>query len=263
MGRTPQVWLWPLWIAVLAGPALADTADSPQEHRFTAGDGVQLFGYLYSPVQLRHQELILCFHQARGDGRGEYAPIAHHLNREGYEVFVVDQRSGGRQFGGINQTVEQLGVSSGYCEAYPDLEAAYAYVHALRPHRPLVIVGSSYSAALVLRLAAARPPMLAGVLSFSPATGGPLTKCSGEELSGAIEVPVFVARPQQEMRYDAVKRQMRLFRQQGHQVFVANPAVHGASMLVESRVEAKVDSTWSAVRLFLRKLEDQPRDRGR
>jgi alpha-beta hydrolase superfamily lysophospholipase len=243
-----------MWITALA---FAETPKPPQAHLFSAGDGVELHGYLYSPEKLEHDALIIAFHQARGDGRGEYAPIAEQLNAEGYEFFAVDQRSGGRQFGGINQTVEKLGKSTGYCEAYSDLEAAYSYVHAMRPQRPLVIVGSSYSAALVLRLAAVHPPMLAGVLAFSPASGGPLAECRGEDVSDQIDVPVFIARPKQEMQYDSIKKQAERFRHQGHEVFVANPAVHGASMLVKERVEANVDATWSAVRLFLRGLEDQ------
>jgi hypothetical protein len=44
---------------------------------------------------------------------------------------------------------------------------------------------------------------------------------------------------------------MQLFRNQGHQVFVADPGEHGSSMLVEERVGASIEATWEKVREFL------------
>lgn len=245
----------PTLLIALLLVALAASADAQEHHRFLSADETEVHAYLYAPERVAHNLTILAFHQAQGDARGEYGPIAERLVELGYEVMAVDLRSGGDRFGGENQTVRDLGHSTGYCEAMPDVESAYSYLHSIRPKRPIVIMGSSYSAALVLRLAAVNPPRLAGVVSFSPASGGPLEKCSGEEVSDAIEAPVLVFRPASEMEIESVQKQAQVFEQQGHEVYVADPGVHGASMLVEERVDARVEATWSKLIEFLRKAE--------
>lgn len=245
-----------------AGTALARPAEEtarpnrqPEHHLLQADDEVLVHAYRYAPERITRDLVVLAFHQAQGDARGEYAPIAARLNELGYEVFAVDQRSGGERFGGPNQTVRDLGRSTGYCEAMADLEAAYSYLRSIRPGRSVVVFGSSYSAALALRLATQNPPDLAGVVPFSPASGGPLEDCRGEEVSGEIDAPVLVFRPASEMEIDSVQEQAKLFEDQGHEVFVADPAVHGASMLVAERVDARVEATWSRLLLFLREIE--------
>jgi alpha-beta hydrolase superfamily lysophospholipase len=195
--------------------------------------------------------LILAFHQGGASGEAEYGPIAARLNREGFDVLAVDQRAGGSLFGGVNRTVRDQGGETGYCEAAPDLEGALAYARAERADLPIILWGSSYSAALVLRLAATNPEAVVAVLAFSPASGEPMTGCRGEEVSHDIDVPVLALRPRGEMEREPVAMQMQLFRNQGHQVFVADPGEHGSSMLVEERVGASIEATWEKVREFL------------
>lgn len=252
--RTPSL------LTVLLLVALAASAHAQEHHRFLADDEVEVHAYLYAPERVSHNLTILAFHQAQGDARGEYGPIAERLVELGHEVMTVDLRSGGDRFGGENQTVRDLGRSTGYCEAMPDLEAAYSYLHSIRPQRPIVILGSSYSAALVLRLAAENPPNLAGVIPFSPASGGPMEACRGEEVSEQIEAPVLVFRPASEMKIESVQKQAEVFEKQGHEVHVSDPGVHGASMLVEERVDARVEATWSKLIEFLRQAERRATD---
>ena len=65
------------------------------------------------------------FHQAGANAKGEYSTIIPKLLTEGFNVFAVDQRTGGQTFGKHNRTVAEISANRyGYCDAYPDLEAA-------------------------------------------------------------------------------------------------------------------------------------------
>ena len=225
-----------------------------QQVVFPAPDGGEVHATWY-PAEGGARAVILAFHQGGASGEAEYAPIAPALNAAGFTVLAVDQRAGGELFGGTNRTAAARGDDPGYCDAMPDLEGALAYARAERPGEPLVLWGSSYSAALVLRLAGAEPEGVAGVLAFSPASGGPLAACRGEEVSGAIDAPVLILRPAGEMERPSAVEQAETFRRQGHRVFVADPGTHGSSMLVEERVGGPTAGTWQVVMAFLEALD--------
>jgi pimeloyl-ACP methyl ester carboxylesterase len=113
---------------------------------------------------------ILLFHQA-GWSRGEYREIAPKLVDKGYRVMAVDQRSGRAVNGVRNEThrravQEKLGTD--YLDAYGDLQAALTHVRTKLGAKRVVVWGSSYSASLVLRLAAEHPSEVSAVVSFSP-----------------------------------------------------------------------------------------------
>jgi len=234
---------------LVVGLVLATAPARAQDVSFPASDGETVHATWYPTDD--PSAVVLAFHQGGASGRAEYAPIAERLNDAGYTVLAVDQRAGGARFGGINRTVEARGGETGYCEAAPDLEGALRYTREKSGHTPIVLWGSSYSAALVLRLAATRPEGVAAALAFSPASGGPMAECRGEGVSGEIEVPVLVLRPRGEMARDSAIRQFERFRAQGHRTFVAEPGTHGSSMLVEERVGAPVEATWGEVLAFL------------
>jgi len=216
-------------------------------------DGVTVYGDLYRAERAVTAPVILLFHQGGGDSRGEYGPIAERLIAAGYHAFAIDQRRGGNRFGEPNRTVEALDDAEyGYCDAYPDLEAALTKVRDLGFTGPVVAWGSSYSAALVFRLAAEHPDDVSAVLAFSPASGGPLADCAPRLFSGEIEVPVLALRPASEMEVPSVPAQMERFRADGHATYVADPGLHGSSMLVAERVGADTEKTWSVVMSFLK-----------
>ena len=234
------------------GSQLSRPAIAQQEISFLAADSVRVVAHLFSEgADETDRPLIVAFHQAGSNGRGEYAPIADRLLAEGYDLLAVDQRSGGERFGSENLTVAGIGESSDYCAAIPDLRAAVNAARDLRPGVPLVIWGSSYSAALVLRVAAEAPPGVVAVLAFSPASGGPMADCRAEEVSDRITIPVLVTRPASEMEHESVTDQAALFRNQGHSLYVSDPGTHGSSMLVAERVEGDVEATWRVVLDFL------------
>ena len=113
---------------------------------------------------------ILLFHQA-GWSRGEYKETAPKLNKLGFNCMAVDQRSGGEVNGVTNQTKLEADMAkkkTTYIDALPDMEAAVKYVKKNFPKSKLVLWGSSYSAALVIKLAGDNAGLIDGVLAFSP-----------------------------------------------------------------------------------------------
>lgn len=244
--------------AFVSGPMAKDDAHHDVV-RFMAEDNVWVNADIYTVEKGKRAPMVLLFHQAGSNGRAEYAYHIPKLIDNGYNVLVVDQRSGGGEFGGENRTVTgESGEEYTYCEAYPDLEAALEYVVDEGFSGSRYAWGSSYSAALVLRLGMEHPDKLAGVVSFSPAVGKAMAPCSTTVYITNIEIPTFIAVPSFEVtRYRGTsKRKTRKMVAAAadyvDEMYVAEPAVHGASMLDPSRVGGEVDKHWSAVLEFMR-----------
>ena len=154
--------------------------------------------------------------------------------------------------GGTNRTVAAAGDENySYCDAMPDLEATVDYAVGNHLGSPLFVWGSSYSAGLVVRLAAERPDDVDAALAFSPASGGPMADCSPNDAATAVKQPLLILRPASEMSRESVATQFELFESEGHQTYVAEHGVHGSSMLNEARTGQPTDDTWDAVLAFL------------
>jgi dienelactone hydrolase len=160
---------------------------------FNSTDGLVITAdvYMVSDVE---SPMILLFHQARFS-RGEYREIAPKLNALGYACMAVDQRSGDKVNGVINQThimAEKNGLATKYSDAYPDLVASLNYAKETYPNRKIIIWGSSYSSSLVFILAGENPDDISGVLSFSP---GEYFEYEGKKIvdfSSKVKCPVFI-----------------------------------------------------------------------
>jgi dienelactone hydrolase len=213
----------------------------------TAADGVKVYGTWYRAAHPK--ALILLFHQA-GSGSGEYATIAPKLVAEGYSALAIDQRAGDGMFG-ENRTAKQLGREAGYLDAKPDLEAALAW--AKDKKLPVLLWGSSYSAALVFLVAAEHPGEVAGVLAFSP---GEYLGTEGMVKAAAakVQVPVFVTSAKDPKEIDAARTIESAAPGAGNIQFVPQKGgVHGSSTLIASRNPAGAEENWDAVRAFLRR----------
>jgi len=234
--------------------SLNASASTPnaEEIQFLTSDGVNVFGYLYRGDADADAPLILLFHQSGGDARGEYEQLIGPLLDAGYQALAIDQRIGGTRFGGVNQTLAGVGDTEySYCDAYPDLEGALLYARKQGLTGKIVVWGSSYSAALVFQLAAREAGQIDAILAFSPGSGGPLADCAPRLYSGNLTLPVLALRPLSEMEVPTVPPQLDRFRDDGHQVYVADPGVHGSSMLNAERVGASTDESWRVVLDFL------------
>jgi len=231
---------------------------------FKSEDGVTIHGELYLAEESKAGPFLLLFpvSSGGGDGRSEYGPLVGRLMEAGFSALAIDQRVGGTFMGGINRTAQGIGRELPFCEAWPDLLAALRYAEDQGFTGPKIAWGSSYSGALVFRLAAEQGDRLAGVIAFSPASGPPMEQCRAEEFVGRVGIPALALRPASEMDRETSKAQMEIFHKAGVRTYVADPGVHGSSMLNADRVGGSVEATWKVVLEFLNEVAGKRRARG-
>ncbi len=230
----------------------------PEQVSFTTGDGITVFGDNYSQAETPRGTIML-FHQGGGSSRGEYRELAPRLIENDFNLLAIDQRRGGTRLGSSNRTVVGAGEAEfSYCDAYPDLEAALDFVETRAPGATIIAWGSSYSAALVMKLAALNEDRVSRVLAFSPASGEAMEGCESGDYAVALKNPLIALRPASEMHFDAVRDQLTEFADQGHQTFVARNGVHGSSMLNTRRVGRDTEDTWQVVLQFLSGSHEAP-----
>ncbi|SDX91526.1 Dienelactone hydrolase [Ruegeria halocynthiae] len=176
--------LTPLTVALLLCiPAQAEIV------RFQASDGVVVTADFKTP-DANAKTVIDLYHMA-GASRGEYLNIAERLNGLGYATLAVDQRSGG-QFNGVqNETVATAGGGIEFVDAIPDLVVASEWARETAGAQKVGVLGSSYSAGLVLVLAAKDRNFADAVMSFSPGEYYGSGDYVAREV-GKIAVPVFL-----------------------------------------------------------------------
>lgn len=159
----------------------------------TAKDGVKVYcDFVKGPPS---KAVVLMFHQA-GSNAGEYTPIAPEISKLGFDCLLVDQRSGGSMFRRKNRTASEVKGNPSYLDAYQDLEAAVSWAKG-KGYKRIVAWGSSYSAALTLRLAT--EPGLTAAVAFSP---GEYIGAKGTVAGWAAQAkcPVFLAATPQEVQ---------------------------------------------------------------
>lgn len=221
---------------------------------FKAEDGVSITADLYM-AHGKTAPFIVLFHQA-GWSRGEYEEIAPKLNSMGFNCMAVDQRSGNEINGVKNMTklsADKLHKGTSYIDALTDLESAINYAKQHFVDGKVIIWGSSYSAALVLKFAGDHPGSVGGVLSFSP---GEYFEKAGQSktyiTSSAknITCPVFITSAKAEKEnwwniYNAIKSKNKSW------FIPETDGNHGSRALFE-----KFDdhlAYWNAVKSFLKK----------
>ncbi len=235
-------------IACLLGLSLSGAAAAAEPVTLVAADGVKVFGTRWR-ANRPGAPVVLAFHQA-GSSSGEYAPIAPRLVDAGFTVLAIDQRSGGAMFG-PNRTVAALGREATYDEALPDLESALAWAHDEANGAPVVVLGSSYSAALVFVLAASHPGAVAAVVAFSP---GEYLATPHEVASAAarVSVPVWIDQASGVDEIAASAAILKAVRGGDKTQFIAKgKSVHGASTLRGDRNGPGAGAHWSALLAFL------------
>ena len=219
----------------------------PQSIRLRAEDGVDVSALVYEARQPK--AVVLLFHQA-DSSKAEYATIAPRLANAGFTALAIDQRSGGSLYG-PNETAGRLAVEATYEQAKPDLVAALEWGRS--QHLPVILWGSSYSAALVFEVAAEQPSDVAAVVAFSP----------GEYLSGVNDVSHAAARVHAAIYVTSSASQNEV--RAARAILAASPAkrktqyvpqygVHGASTLIAARNPKGASDNWAHVLLFLNSL---------
>lgn len=237
-----------LAVGAWAGPSFADrgfkSIDFPTSGGFAARADV------YDSAD-PSATWILLFHQA-GWSRGEYREIAPKLAERGYRVMAVDQRSGRVVNGVRNEThrrAAQQKLGTDYLDAYGDLRAALTHVRDRFGAERVVVWGSSYSASLVLRLAAEHPSEVSAVVSFSP---GEYFQKRGasyvKEFAKSVSHPLFVTsskdeRPKAQPIFDVSPSKKKIL------FTPASTGQHGSRALWAKWPDS--DVYWAAVNGFL------------
>ncbi len=205
---------------------------------YSSLDGLKITADLYinNPES---SSFIILFHRA-GWSRGEYREIAPRLNKQGFNCIAVDQRSGGKINDVDNLTFTEakkknLGVN--FVDALPDMLASIDYVKKNYPNvKKLLIWGSSYTSALVLKIAGDKLRDFDGVVSFAP---GEYFKWCGEpkdyitKAAKNIDVPVFITSAKNEIQkwkpiYDVISTKTKVC------YIPKEDGIHGAQTLWKS-----------------------------
>lgn len=193
--------------------------------------------------------MILC-HQA-GFSRGEYIETAKKFNELGYNCMAIDQRSGNEVNKVKNKTAllaEKNNLKQDYLSAEQDIIAAIHYANS-KSFDKIILVGSSYAASLVLKIASENKKVSA-VISFSPGEyfGDQLNL---QESIASLSVPCFITSSKQEFsslkvltsKVNASKMKLFLPKEEGK---------HGSKALWSSYKHN--EEYWCALKDFLKKL---------
>lgn len=184
--------------------------------------------------------------------RAEYRETAPKLNKLGFSCLAIDQRSGMNIFKEVNETktrAKELGLPTGYLDAKIDIESAIDKAYELNNNNKIIILGSSYSAALAL-LIGIHSKKLKAVLAFSPDEH--LKKTNLSEEIEKIKIPIFATSAKKEI--DRVEKVLRFVDRKYITHF--KPEVegfHGSKTLWES--VKGYDTYWVALEDFLEKLK--------
>jgi dienelactone hydrolase len=133
---------------------------------FPAADSVEVTADWY-PVSDEYPSILLC-HQNRFS-RGEYQETALRLNKFGFNCLAIDQRVGSEVNGVINRTAlaaKSRGQQHEFTDAEQDIRAGLDFLYN-KYNKPVILMGSSYSASLAMKIANGNNKVL-GVIVFSP-----------------------------------------------------------------------------------------------
>lgn len=233
----------------LGSPVLAEA----EEWRVQAADRVEVVADFEAAPGVTSGPIVVLLHQGGGDARGEYASHQERLHRLGYSTLSVDLRRGGSdRFGSENRTVAGLpdGAEYDYCDPLLDIEAILAELGTRQPNRPIVLWGSSFSAALAVITASRHPSQVSAVLAFSPASGPPMGACQPDPYLSQLTRPWLIARPSRELQLPSAARQWRAAQAAGAWTLTGN-GPHGSSLLVEERGGTDSQALWQQVNRFL------------
>jgi dienelactone hydrolase len=189
-------------------------ANEPTTIQFASEDDIEITADLYLHDKAKKTPMIVLFHQA-GWSRGEYKEIAPRLVELGFNCLAVDARSGKEVNGVTNETARRAKKAkkkTSYVHALPDLRAALIYARENHAKGTLIAWGSSYSSALVLRLAGTEPDLADAWLAFAPGEYfGKLGKSRTwiRVAAAKIDKPVFITSARREHKnwskiYDAI-----------------------------------------------------------
>lgn len=246
------------WLVLLVVAAVANGQESEfKQIEFDSLDGLKITADLYMTSTDKSQPFIVLCHQA-GWSRGEYREIAPKLNAMGFNCMAMDQRSGKEVNGVVNETAARSKAANkggDFVDAEQDIIAAVKHAQANLSTGKLLLWGSSYSAALVLRVAGEHADMVDGVLSFAPGeyfAGQGKTKTWIASSVTKAQCPIFITSAKREHR--SWKDIFAAIKANGKTQFLPKTAGnHGSRALWDKFSDS--DDYWKAVEGFLNQFQ--------
>ncbi len=198
--------------------------------------------------------IFILFHQS-GWSRGEYIETAIKLNEFGYNAMAVDLRSGIAINDITNETArlaKEAGYPSNHADAALDVQASIEYV-INNYDMEIYLLGSSYSASLVLVTAEEYKDSVEAILAFSPAE---YFIYDGKNIASNVEsltIPSFITSASYEI--DEWKNIFEHISSEYKFAFYPeNFGSHGSESLWKSSKEHT--DFWNAIFFFLDKLKE-------
>ncbi|HEY9125136.1 MAG TPA: dienelactone hydrolase family protein [Bacteroidales bacterium] len=187
-----------LWIIAFVTISAFQQAKAQKTITFPSKDSLTITADYYEADP--KAPFILLFHQA-GSSRGEFTEIAPRFVKLGYNCLAVDLRSGNETKYVINQTAlkaKSQKKPTKYLNAALDMQAAIEYA-SNKSRKPVVVLGSSYSASLGLLLAKTNP-QISAVIAFSPGEYFEKENFTRDSIAG-LDIPIFAASAKDEYKY--------------------------------------------------------------
>jgi len=197
-----------------------------------------------------YKEIILLCHQANSS-RGEFNETAKILAQEGYASIAIDLRSGDKKNGVINhtaKTAKNKNLRTDYIDAIPDIESGINFAYQLNDNKPIVCLGSSYSASLIL-LISKNNEKIKALSCFSP--GEYLKNISLHDSIIGLDKPLFITCANHEIQQtgnllDSIPKDQYHFYQP------INDGMHGSSALWETNPDNSL--YWNELKRWLETL---------
>ena len=215
---------------------------------FPASDALLVTADLYF-VNDTLPYMILC-HQA-GYSRGEYLETAVKFCRLGYNCIAIDQRCGNEVNGVKNETAAlaiQKKKETTYLDAEKDILAAIDYAYN-KNGKKIFLVGSSYSASLVLKIAATNKKISAA-MAFSPGEYFG-TKLKLKDAIANLSVPIFITSTKEEAT-DVAVLISDVKSKTKKQFIPSSKGVHGSSCLWKNYPDYQ--DYWLAILIFIKQI---------
>jgi len=216
---------------------------------FPSKDGLLITADLYK-VNDTLPYMILC-HQS-GYSRGEYLESAKRFTKFNYNCLAIDARSGDEVNDIKNETARAIRESNkpvSYLDAEQDIVAAIDYAYK-KTNKKVIIVGSSYSASLAMKIGVTNDKVKA-VIAFSPG------EYFGEKLNLKKEIkrfnkPLFVSSSKDEAP-EVTKLIKDIKTPVKHHFIPIEQGMHGSKTLWKST--SNRNEYWMALFMFMRDVK--------
>ncbi len=225
-------------------------SEAQQTITFKSSDGLVITADLY--MQDKSYPFMLLFHQANFS-RGEYLETAPKLLKFGYNCLAVDLRSGKEVNYIQNETAKRArekNLPTDYLDAEKDILSSIDYIKQYSNDK-IILVGSSYSASLIL-IIAKNNPIVSAVLAFSPGEYFEPDLNLKSELKG-FNKPLFVATTKneqpfaKEMLSDVAQSLVTWYTP------TKDEGIHGSRALWQSSPEN--EECWMSLVMFFKQLK--------